>query len=220
VTVRRLRSGFTLVELTIALSLAGVVTAGMLMVYDSTNRAYQSTALATELDAGARRTLDRIGELLLASRRGSVVPAPPGAEAPFSTSQVDFQAATAFAGGAVLWGNTQRIEFQYSPSDPDDGIDNDNNGVVDDGRVVWTTNLGLPGQRSVVLSNWVSEYFAGETPDGTDENGNGLIDERGLAFDFQGERVTIRLTLERVVNGGRRLTQTIQRTIAFRNTGP
>jgi prepilin-type N-terminal cleavage/methylation domain-containing protein len=212
--------GFSLVELAVAMALAGVVTAGALMVLDSTSRAYRSTAMAAELDADGRRALNRITELLITSGRSNIVPAPPGAEAPFSTGQLDFQTVTSFVGGAAVWSSTQRLEFQHSPSDPDDGVDNDGNGLIDDGRVVWTTNLGLPGQRTLVLARWVRELQARETPDGTDENGNGLIDEPGLSFDFLGDRLTIRLTLERVVGRRRLITRTLERTVAFRNQGP
>jgi hypothetical protein len=213
----RSTSGFSLVELAIAASLLAVVVGGAMMVFDSTGRACQSMAIDSELLTSARRTLNRIAELVRLSRRSNVLPAVPGAESPFSTSQIDFQPAAGFAGGAAVWGASQRIEFQYSPTDPDDGVDNDGNGLVDDGRVVWTTNLGLPGERSTVLSHWVPEFQAQETQDGTDQNGNGLIDERGISFDFAGSRLTIRLTLERVANGRRHLMQSAQRTIAFRN---
>ena len=43
----------------------------------------------------------------------------------------------------------------------DDGLDNNGNGLVDEGQVVWITDLGLPGQRAVVLCNWVSEALDG-----------------------------------------------------------
>ncbi len=213
----RITSGFTLIELAIASSLLGVVLTGLMLMFASTNRAQSSTVMEAELDADIRRTLDKIAGLVSLSSRGNVLPAAPGAESPFSTSQIDFQDPTGFAGGVAVWGTTQRIGFQYSPVDPDDGVDNDRNGLVDDGRVVWTTNLGLPGQQSTILAVGVPEFFAGETLNGTDQNGNGLIDERGLAFDFHLNSVTIRLTLSRIGDRGRLFTRWGQRTVSFHN---
>ena len=213
------RRGFSLVELTIAIGLLGLVTGGVLMVFDSTNRAFQSANASIELSRTARRTVDRLTEIVAFARRSSVSPAAPGAQAPFSTRQIDFQTAEAFAGGAATWSNTQRLEFQSSPFDPDDGVDNDQNGVVDDGLVVWTTDLGLADERSVVLARGVRELQARETANGADDNANGLIDEPGLCFDFDGQRVVVRLTLERVL-AGRRVTHTAVRSVTFRNNGP
>jgi prepilin-type N-terminal cleavage/methylation domain-containing protein len=215
----RTTRGFSLVELVVSVALMGLVTGGMLMVFESTNRAFQSAQASIELSRAAHRTVDRLAELVSFSRRSSMTPAAPGAQAPFSTRQITFQTVDGFAGGAAAWSNTQRLEFQSSPFDPDDGIDNDRNGVVDDGLVVWTTELGLAEERSVVLARNVRELQARETQNGTDDNGNGLIDESGLSFDFQGERLVIRITLERVL-GRRRLIYSAERSIAFRNNGP
>ena len=53
-----------------------------------------------------------------------------------------------------------------------------------------------------------------------DDNGNGLVDESGLSFDIDKERMNIWLTLERQAADGAMLTRTIGRTIAFRNHTP
>jgi prepilin-type N-terminal cleavage/methylation domain-containing protein len=216
---RRATRGFSLVELAIAVALLGLVSGGVLMVFDSTNRAFQSANASIELSRSARRTVDRLAEIVAYSRRSSVSPAAPGAQAPFSTRQIDFQTAQAFAGGAAVWSNTQRLEFRYSPFDPDDGVDNDRNGVIDDGQVVWTTDLGLAEERSVVLARGVRELQARELANGADDDANGLIDEPGLCFDFDGQRIVVRLTLERVL-AGRRLTRSAVRSVTFRNNGP
>jgi len=61
--------------------------------------------------------------------------------------------------------------------------------------------------------------LAGETLDGDDENDDGLIDERGFALDFDGNRVTVRLTLVTRDGKGHPLTSTVERSVAFRNQG-
>ena len=44
----------------------------------------------------------------------------------------------------------------------EDGVDNDGDGLVDEGRVVWIQNRGVLGERRAVLCNWVSETLLGE----------------------------------------------------------
>ncbi|MFN0006330.1 MAG: type II secretion system protein J [Planctomycetota bacterium] len=213
----RSTSGFTLLELGIAVSMLGVLLVGAVSIFESTRRVHEATTTDVDLESNVQRTLERIADLLQRSRRSNVLPASPGAQAPFSASQVDFTSVTSFVGGAAVWGAAQRIEFQYSPTDPDDGLDNDGDGIIDDGAVVWTTDLGLPTQRSMILCRGVTEFANGETQDATDQNGNGLIDERGLSFDFQGSSVTVRLTVSRVLNASRQSTRSAQRMITLRN---
>ena len=81
----------------------------------------------------------------------------------------------------------QRFEFVYDPDEVDDGQDNNGNGLIDEGRIVWTRNVGAPDERSVVLCHQVREYLEGEVPNGLDDNGNGLVDEKGLSFERNGE---------------------------------
>ena len=213
----RTTSGFSLIELAVAMTLMGIVTGGIFMVVDSTGRAVRTGVTGGELDNLGRRTVDRVAELLMQSRRGSVLPAAPAAVRPTSTPQVVFPRVTGFNGTNAIWGNNERINFQYEAGELDDGLDNNGNGLIDEGRVVWTTNLGLPNQRAVTLCKWVGEFLDGEVFEGfVDENGNGLVDERGLCFEFDGDRVTIRLTLQRTDGNGAVIARTFVRTVAFR----
>ena len=85
--------------------------------------------------------------------------------------------------GAVVWGDPEEISGANA-------------------QVVWSQNPGDPDERRVVWSNVVRPFLEGEIQNGTDDNQNGLIDEKGLNFTLQGNRVTIRLTLERARNAG------------------
>ena len=118
--------------------------------------------------------------------------------------------------GSITW-QTIRIEFQYDPAEIDDGIDNDGDGLVDEGRAVLLRNWNTAAEKRTVLCNDVREYLEGETPDGNEENGNDLTDERGLCFELDGDRLTIRLTLEKTDHEGRLATVTVETTVHFRN---
>ena len=211
------KAGMTLLEVAITLSLLGVVGTGIFMVLDSTSSAVETGVTSSELTAQGRRAMDRMTELLSQTRRASVLPAAPGAQAPASTRRIDFPRVVGFNAGVAAWSNTERLEFQYVPGEVDDGVDNNGNGLIDEGRVVWTTDLGLPTQRSVNLVSSVSEFFDGEFLDGfNDENGNGLVDERGLCFEFDGDLVRIRLSLQAGDGNGAVIVRTFVRAVAFR----
>lgn len=202
-----------------ALAIFAVAAGVPFMVLESSTKAYRAGATIAEIDSAARNGLQRMTEVFSSAGLASV--APPGVASPLSASALEFQRAVDFTAGAVVWSPTERIEFQYSPGDPDDGIDNDGNGLVDEGRVVWIQDLGLPSERRTTLCNGVREWLEGETPgNGNDDNDNQLIDERGLAFHFEGERLRIHLTLERVDAQRQRMTQTVETSVAFRIKGP
>ena len=50
-----------------------------------------------------------------------------------------------------------------------------------------------------------------------DRNENGVIDERGLSFQVDGDSVTIRMTLEQADTEGELVTSTVQTTVTCRN---
>lgn len=209
-------TGFTLTEAVMSLALLGVISGSLTMVFRANSRAVHTGSRSSELSALALRGLEEVCERLLSSSREQC---DPQLDTPWHTPVVDYQRAVGRAGNAIAWGSPERIEFQYAPGEVDDGVDNDGNGLIDEGRVVWLENPGLANERSLVLCNWVREYLEGETPDGLDENGNQLRDEEGLAFEFEGNQVTVRLTLERPDREGFLITHTVERTIAFRNLG-
>ena len=63
----------------------------------------------------------------------------------------------------------------------------------------------------------VRPFLEGEQMNGVDDNGNGLIDEKGLVFTLDGSRVTVRLTLERKSETGELITRTVETMITCRN---
>lgn len=207
------RAGVTLVEVLIVATLLSVVFGAVLTTGDSMSRAFRTGDAISNLETRARRSVDRVCERLLLANRST---AAPQLAAPLHASWIELQRSTGFDGGATTWGNTERVAYQPSPLDPDDGVDNDGDGVVDEGHLVWVRDVGLPGERTSVICTDVREYLEGETFDGLDENGNGLGDENGFCITFDGERATVRLTLERMGPNGLLVTRTFERTIVLR----
>ena len=212
---RTARAGFTLVEMAISVLLVGMVGGVFVLTTETTTSAVSTGVAVADLDARSVRALERVCEALKST---SVELAAPQAASPFSGEFVDFQrGAGVDADGNALWGTVERFVLEYAEAD--DGVDNDGDGLVDDGSLVWIEDPGGAGEQRVVVCNAVREYLEGETFDGTDENGNGLIDERGFALDFDGDCVTVRLTLAGRDDRGSVVLSTVERTISFRNRG-
>jgi hypothetical protein len=209
------RRGFTIVELCVALVMMTVLGGLFFMTTETTSSAVRTGVAVAELDATALRALDQVCDTLKASSAGK---ATPQLLAPFSGTSVEFQRGLGADGaGAVQWGPIERFELEYAEAD--DGVDDDGDGLIDEGRLVWLENPGTPTERRIVVCEGVREYLEGEAFDGDDENDNGLIDERGFAIEFVGGRVTVRLTLEDRDSRGQRLVSTVERSIVFRNVG-
>jgi hypothetical protein len=210
------RAGISLLEVVIASAILAVALGVPVMLARSADQAFLTGRAATALDARGRRVLDQIVERLRAASADNITP--PGMIAPLSGSRIDFQRAVDFVAGAVVWGSPERIEFQRDPGELDDGQDNDSDGLIDEGGVVWIRDLGMASENASTLCGWVSERAEDEQPgNGLDDNGNGLIDEAGLSFDVAGGVVNVRLTLERPAGRGRTVTHTLQRSIALDN---
>lgn len=209
------RTGFTLFELTIAMALAAVFGMTILMTADTTASAFRTGATVGQLESMTRDVLQRISDRL---ESADISLTGPQLEAPFHSDWIDYQRVIGYTAGVRDFGPPERIILEYSPSDPNDGVDNDGNGVVDDCRIVWIENPGLVGERRVILSRWVSEFMENEIEGNlADDNGNQLEDERGLSFDFSGSRLTIRITLQQQDKDGFLITRSLSRTLTLRN---
>jgi hypothetical protein len=117
----------------------------------------------------------------------------------------------------MQWNPLERLQLELRPTEQDNGVDDDGNGLVDERRVVWFTDPGAAEEREVTVCHWVSELLEGEQANGVDDNGNGLIDEPGLCVTFEDDGALVWLTLQRFDSDRRLLTRTFQRRVGFRN---
>jgi prepilin-type N-terminal cleavage/methylation domain-containing protein len=209
-------AGFSLVEMLVVTAILGFALGVPLMMFRSAAHMRSTVTTCLELQAKVRETLDRIaGRLQGASV--SVVPQSALGAGVWSPL-VDFQVATGWNGVGVDWGAPERIALLPSPEDADDGVDNDSDGLIDERVVVWTTDVGLATERSTVLLRDVPELMAGELAgNAVDENGNGLRNEAGLSFEFVGDQVVIRLSLQGRDSSNTPIEFSEERRIAFRN---
>ena len=110
-----------------------------------------------------------------------------------------------------------RFALELAPGELDNGIDDNGNGLIDEGVLVRIENPGLANEQRSIFARGVSEYLEGETGDGTDENGNGLVDEGGLSFSRSNGSLQIALSLERIGPDGELMVRTLETSVALRN---
>ncbi|MCF6285986.1 MAG: hypothetical protein L3K26_12440 [Candidatus Hydrogenedentes bacterium] len=161
----------------------------------------------------ANRSIEFVTGQLAYAERATI----PETDPVFGDSSMDYRSCSGAVGRVLLWSPTQSIGVQLEQGELDDGIDNNGNGLIDEGRLVFTQDLGLAAEQQTTKGHWIREYLEGEVPNGIDDNGNGLIDERGLTFQTDGSTVNVQLTLEALDPSGRLITKTVRSTIRIRN---
>lgn len=207
------RAGFSMVEVLVASGVFSLVLAGTtLVVMTSSNTATDSSARNRVLDL-ARRAADRVADELVNAGAATLFPDPE----PDGTDVLVFASVIGITAGAPDWGTPTRIAFEYDPGELDDGLDNDGDGLVDEGRIVMTRNEGLPGAQRVVLCRDVRELLEGEIPNLADDNGNGLDDESGFWVQRAGELVIVRVTVEKTGPEGVPITGTAEASVRVLN---
>lgn len=206
--------GYTLVELAIAAALLTVALGTLALMGTSSAGALGEGACQAELDAHLRRTVARIGEELLPSGMAVILPDAFPAE---GASELSYRKTGGPVNGRNTWAETHRFAFAYERGELDDGLDNNGNGLVDEGVVEWTIGVGQPGEQTVTLCHGVREFDSREEDNDVDDDGDGLVDERGLVFQRSGSVLRVSLTLERLDAQGRSIVRALETTVQPRN---
>lgn len=170
------RSGFTLLEMMIAAALLSILLGGLTMLLSTTQGTYETSTSAMNLEREGSRAMRRIVDAVRCSDLASIQAVP---EEPLSATSFLFQAAGPYVNGQTQWSDPQQIHFEAA-----------------DGTIVWTENPGTPEEQSANWCRGVADTLEGEELNFADDNGNGLMDERGLAFVRSGDSLRIYLTLE------------------------
>jgi prepilin-type N-terminal cleavage/methylation domain-containing protein len=210
---RSSRSGFSLTELIIVSGVLALVLGSTALVTLTSTAAQQHTSAKNRVLELARRASDRAADELMNASDTSLFPNPQ----PFGTDDLLFQTAVGVTAGAVDWSTPKRLAFRYDTGELDDGADNNDNGLVDEGALVLTTDDGGPDERTIILCRGVRELAQVETANGDDDNGNGLVDESGFSVQRIGDMLLVRLTIEKQGPEGEMLTSTVETGVRLRN---
>jgi type II secretory pathway pseudopilin PulG len=189
-------AAFTLLEMVIAVALMAVVVIKAAMILDMANERHDVDTTEMALEAQAHRVLDRIAYAILGTSRERLLPDP---QAPISSGELRYEVSVGVEDGEIVWDDPERI------------------GTGDEvGQIVWEKAPPLGESERRLWCSVARPLLEGELANGRDDNGNGLIDERGLSFTLDGDTVTIRLTLERQTRHGL-TTRTVETTVTLRN---
>ncbi len=213
VRARRRNRGFTTLELMISVVILGTILAALGLSAQSASHLYRESQFEHALETKLHRSLESIAAQFVQAGR-DLTPEPDTA---FGTAALTYNRCEGYVGETVLWSQPYQIAWQLEGGELDDGIDNNGNGLVDEGVVAMIENPGQATERVTVICHGVRELLAGETFNGADDNGNGLIDEPGLCFDVDGNMLTIALTLEGRDHQGRLIVKTDQTAVRIRN---
>lgn len=209
------RAGSTLIEMLVALALLGTVLGALLAVGTTSTKLCETGVTNSNLEASARRALDRLSRELAGARAGSLDAL---AESPLWQDGIDFDRMSTMRAddGRITW-SANRAEYRLETGEANDGLDNDGDGLADEGMLVLVQDAGGAAELELVLAHGVREYLEGELPNGIDDNGNGLVDEGGVAFERVDRDLRLHLTLETPGPDGRKVTRTLTTTIWSRN---
>ncbi len=199
------QSGFTLLEMAVALVLFALVMGNVYTILGGTTRAMGDRSVSFEADVQAQRMLDRIAMALISSNEGSIYET---SESPTSQASINYEE---FLGLADPDGDGELTPVMSPPMRL--ALTGENVGELS-----WFENPATPDQKHVVWGKNISAFALGEAPgNGVDDNGNGLIDETGLAFVKQGPSVRILLSVRRPDGKGGFVDRELQTTVTCRN---
>jgi hypothetical protein len=206
------RAGFTFVELAVASALLVLLLSSALLAARGGMGAFRATQDTSDAETRVRRALDRVVFELLSAGSSELVPNPTG---DFGTADLQYRKPVGIIGTEPDWGPTHALTFVFAPGEGNDDVDNDGNGLVDDGLLVLTRDVG-GNEHRVVLCRGVRELLAGEVADGDDDNGNGVRDEAGFNVHRVGDVLFVRLSVEEPVETGT-IVRTLETSVRLRN---
>lgn len=207
------RSGMTMLEIMVSTAVLSVVMISVALVTKSSNSVYRTTQARDVLRQRSHSALNRIVDTISTASKSTF-----GATlaAPFGSSTIDFRTPTGLAGGVVSWTAPSRIAYQAS-AQPQGQTSGHGAALDNDGEIVLIRDAGTAKAVTTVLVSHVAAYLEGETANGKDDNGNGLVDERGLSFVLTGDQLTVRLTVADYDPDGQPVWVTSETQIRLRN---
>lgn len=187
--------GWTHVDQAIALLLASAVLGQTVLVARSVLALDGESAAALAREKAGRAVLERIALAVQGADQSALLPA---TLAGFPDDRFSYALQLGVTDGSVVRSAPEEICLSGT-------------------RLEWTENPGTTDARTQAWADLVSPLLEGERLNGIDDNGNGWVDERGLAIELDGARATLRLTVERPGPDGQLVPDTVVAVVARRN---
>jgi len=196
--IRERRRGFTAIEITVAVALCGLILGNVLVVLADARKRLAVQDVTKDVDAEARRSLDRIAVQIMGAVRQQLYTQ---VSAPLSADSITYTSVIGVQNGEPVISPLQRIAMTTEPTS----------------SVSWYQNPGDEHEKHIIWTRDLRSYCQGELPNGIDDNHNGLVDEKGLSFEVDGPMVRITLTIERPGPDGKPVVKTLETRVTCRN---
>lgn len=198
---RKRSSGFTLLEIAVAMGVLGVVLGAVGAFQTRSNEASRSLLRRADAESRARRALERVADELAAVGQSLLFPDPTTA---LGASSLTYQRPSGVdASGVVQWTPPSRLQLELEAGEADDGLDNDRDELVDERRLVLLRSCGTSHEQRVVLCSGLCERGLGELPNGIDDDGDGTVDEAGFSVRRIGDLLLLSVCVQPAGRGGR-----------------
>jgi len=191
------RSGFTVLEMMIAVTILTLVMAGATGMVKTAGGAFRTGSERLVIENQGNRAMERIVNSIRLADRVSVEAV---AGPPFGSTEVDFQRNLGLQGQMTAWSDPESI--RYVPAEQ---------------SIEWVRDPNLPDEKVFQRCGRVAAMAEGETINMIDDNGNGLIDEPGFCLCFIDGRLEVFLTLEQVDSAGQMVRRSWSTTLRSRN---
>ncbi len=200
--VARDRSGFTLLEMSVALVLLVLVLGNVYSLLRRSSKALGAQNSAFDVDTQAQRAMDHITMAIVGASESTLTNKSGGSPsvAPFSMDAMLYKESLGVQDGQMVSSPQQRIEFTNTT-----------------GEVTWIENPGTAEEKRVVWSKNIPPFLQEEIANSIDDNHNGIIDETGLSFVKDGKSITVYLTVKRTTPDGHIYEKKLQDTVTCRN---
>lgn len=162
--------GFTLLEAALMVAILSVVLGGTFSVLFYSERLFADQMKQYALTQSGARIMERLTEELRSAYPPTLLPL-----AISDSDYVTFQRVTGQVSGVVLLGSQTTISLEYRPSDLPNGRDDDGNGVIDDGYIVYTELGSAP----VELAGNIMNVHFNSTSNGLSFTADVAIPDRG-----------------------------------------
>ena len=219
------RRGFTLLEVIFSLALLTLIVAAIYQVLFSSSDIYQTGTTKSKIEGNARLIIERISQDIQGASLGTVQLIAPQ-QVPQWSSGIQYQKSSGTPPDGTIDLDDQHRIYLDSDDEPNDNNDADDDGdqLVDEKRIVFEIWLdGGGGAAPTATADWghnIAEYLEGESPAPGDNQTppNGLVDEAGLCFQLNGNKVIIRLTVQAWDLGRNRLMEaTVETTVVLKS---
>ena len=175
----------------------GIASVSLLTVTKAVTGSYRVSVERLNIGAIGSQAMANFVDAMRLAKTSSLSPVP---ASPFFAQTVSFERSERTLNGGTVWHDPETILY-----DP----------VL--GEVRWIENAGTANANITFRCNGVAPLLQGETANGLDDNGNGLIDEPGFCLTIAGGVLTASLTLQRNAPEGGVTMRTWTRSIQCRN---